>query len=104
MRDLAKVTTAVPLDNFLARVSFADGTERDIDLWPYVNHGGIFEQIRRDPAFFASLFIENDTITWPNGADIDPDVLYFGLPPHASEEAWRAALATQLQAELPAAQ
>jgi len=48
--------------------------------------------VRSDPAFFQQMTAENDTITWPNGADIDPDVLYLGLPPDASEEAWRAAL------------
>ncbi len=95
MYDPATVIAAVPLDNFRARVAFHDGTEREIDLWPYVNHGGIFEAIRSSPDFFALLAVENHTISWPNGADIDPDVLYLGLPPNASEEQWRAAVAAR---------
>lgn len=92
MYELASVIKAVPLANFHARVTFSDGTERAINLWPYVNHGGVFEVIRSDPAFYQAMTVENDTITWPNGADIDPDVLYLGLPPNASEEEWRAAI------------
>jgi hypothetical protein len=31
------------------------------------------------------MTVENDTISWPNGADIDPDVLYLQLPPNATQ-------------------
>jgi hypothetical protein len=93
MYEPATVTAAVPLPNFHARVTFSSGEERDIDLWPYINHGGVFDPIRSDKAYFELLTVENDTIAWPNGADIDPDVLYLGLPPHASEEQWRTARA-----------
>jgi hypothetical protein len=95
MYEPATVIAALPLANFHARVTFSDGEEREIDLWPYVNHGGIFEVVRSSPAFFEQMTIENDTISWPNGADIDPDVLYLGLPPNASEEQWRAAVAAR---------
>lgn len=88
---MIRVKEVQPLADFHARVTFGDGSEREINLWPYVNHGGIFAAIRSDPAFFAQMTVENDTISWPNGADIDPDVLYLGLPPNASEEEWRAA-------------
>lgn len=99
MYEPAHVIAAVPLPDFRARVTFSDGAEREIDLWPYVNHGGIFETIRSDPASFAQMMVENDTVAWPNGADIDPDVLYLGLPPNASEEQWRAAVEAQRPAE-----
>jgi hypothetical protein len=101
MYEPASVTAAVPLAGFHARVSFSDGTEREIDLWPYVNHGGVFEPIRSDLAFFQQMTVENDTIAWPNGADIDPDVLYLGLSPNASEEEWRAARDRQAHAAHP---
>jgi len=95
MYDPATVIAVVPLADFHARVTFSDGEAREINLWPYVNHRGVFEPIRSDPAFFRAMTVENDTISWPNGADIDPDVLYLGLPPHASEEQWRAAVAAR---------
>jgi Protein of unknown function (DUF2442) len=101
MNDLASVTTVVPLADFHARVTFSDGTTRDINLLPYIDVDGVFTPIRDDPAFFRAMTVENDTISWPNGADIDPDVLYLGLPPHATEEQWRAALAARSSAEAP---
>lgn len=94
MYEPANVIRAVPLADFHARVTFSDGTERVINLWPYVNHGGIFAKIRSDQGFFQAMIVENDTVTWPNGADIDPDALYLGLRPHASEEEWRATVQT----------
>jgi len=93
MYEPATVTTAVPLPNFHARVTFSTDEVREIDLWPYVNHDGVFEPIRSDESYFQQMRVENDTITWPNGADIDPDVLYLGLPPNATEDEWREACA-----------
>ncbi len=30
----------------------------------------------RDPSFFARVFVESGTPTWPNGYDLDPSALY----------------------------
>lgn len=67
-------------------VVFQDGTRREIDLEPYL-HGPIFEPIRNDPARFRAMKIQGGTIAWDNGADIDPDVLYYDLTPAWMEEA-----------------
>ena len=93
---MIRVKTAVPLADFHARVTFSDGAERDINLLPYIDAGGVFEPIRSDESIFRSMIIENDTITWPNGTDIDPDVLYYDLGPNATEEAWRTARAAHM--------
>jgi hypothetical protein len=82
---LIRVQAVTPLEGFLVDVTFTDGTRRVVDLEPYL-HGPIFEPIRGDATLFRSAFIDNGTIAWPNGADIDPDVLYHGLAP-----AWREA-------------
>jgi hypothetical protein len=52
----------------------------DIDLEPYL-HGPIFEPIRKDSSVFRSVTVKGGTIAWDNGADIDPDVLYYDLKP-----------------------
>jgi hypothetical protein len=59
------------------RLTLTDGevVERSLEdvLW-----GLIFEPLRQDPEAFAAVAVETGTIAWPNGADIDPDVLIWG--------------------------
>ncbi|MEN6451087.1 MAG: DUF2442 domain-containing protein [Thermoguttaceae bacterium] len=81
-----RVCAVKPLPGFTALVSFDNGTQREIDLEPYL-HGPVFESIRNDPTVFRSMKIAGGTIAWPSGADIDPDVLYYGLKPAWMEEA-----------------
>ncbi len=52
---------------------YADGLSAELDLTPILT-GPIFEPLH-DPTYFAKLEVESDTLRWPNGADIDPDVL-----------------------------
>ncbi len=77
---LVRVQTVEPLEGFTVRIGFEDGTQKDINLEIYLR-GPIFELIRNDPAMFRSVKVEGSTIAWDNGADIDPDVLYYGLTP-----------------------
>jgi hypothetical protein len=86
--NLVYVRAVKPLDGLRVRVVFTDDSTRDIDLDPYL-HGPLFEPIRRSRTLFASVYVDPDTetLTWPNGADIDPDVLYYdGNPPWVMEE------------------
>ena len=85
MRSMIRVKQVMPLDGFVVCLSFTDGTQRDVDLEPFL-HGPIFEPMRRERSEFLKVIVDYraGTIVWPNGADIDPDVLYLGLQP-----AWR---------------
>ncbi len=85
MRPLVRATDVRPLEAFRVRVTFEEGTSRDIDLAPYL-HGPIFQPIRNDPTMFRSVRIDGGALTWDNGADIDPDVLYYSLTPAWMEE------------------
>ncbi len=78
------VTTVRPLAGFVVELGFEDGTVKQVDLEPYLT-GPIFEPVRRDAAFFRSVQVDPEigTIVWPNGADIDPMVLRYGLRPAA---------------------
>ena len=91
---LVRVRAVEPLERFRVLLEFEDSTQKEIDLEPYL-HGPIFEPIRSDPTVFRSIKVEGGTIAWDNGADIDPDVLYYGLTPAWMEE---LALAKQIAA------
>ena len=82
-----RVQSMEPLTEWVVRVVFTNGERRDIDLTSYIADGPMFEPVRNNPAFFRSAYVEGGTIAWPNGADIDPDVLYYnGPPPWAREQ------------------
>lgn len=72
-----KLVDARPLDGYLVHLRFADGLAADVDLSHVLEYGGVFEPLR-DLEFFRRLTIDdgNNTIEWPNHADIAPDTLY----------------------------
>jgi hypothetical protein len=77
-----RVSSVEPLDRFVLRLTFDDGSEREIDLEDEL-WGPVFEPLRRDPALFRQVQVDAQlgTIIWPNGADLDPDVLHGDYPP-----------------------
>ena len=76
-----RIRTVEPLPGYRLRLGLTDGRtiERDLSeaLW-----GPMFEPLR-DPAFFALVRVDDTwgTVVWPNGADLDQDVLIWGGPP-----------------------
>ena len=85
MEQLVRIKSVVPLGDHSVLITFEDETQKEIDLGPYL-HGPVFDAIRRDENVFRAMKIEDGTIVWGNGADIDPDVLYYGLTPAWMEE------------------
>jgi hypothetical protein len=63
------------------RVTFDDGAVRDLNLEGQLD-GPVFEPLR-DPQLFSQVEVdaESGTVRWPTGADLDPIVVYEGLPP-----------------------
>jgi hypothetical protein len=72
----ARICSVEPLEGFVLRLLFDDGTVRDIDLEAEL-WGPVFEPLR-DPQLFRQVRVDEEfgTIVWPNGADLDPDVLH----------------------------
>jgi hypothetical protein len=78
----ARIQTVEPLRGFVLRLGFDDGTVREIDLEEEL-WGPVFEPLRADPELFRQVRVDEElgTIVWPNGADLDPDVLHGDAPP-----------------------
>jgi hypothetical protein len=91
---MVRIRGVETLSGFKVRLSLTDGSVREVDLEPYLN-GPVFEPVRNDAVLFKSVRVDEElgTIVWPNGADIDPDVLILGRTPAAYETASRGSRA-----------
>ncbi len=59
-------------------LTFTEGSHGTVDLTSWIGDGaGVFAALQ-DPAFFACVSVDREvgTIVWPNGADLDPDMLF----------------------------
>ncbi len=76
------IRSVKPLENFQVHLVFSDGEQKNVDLKPLLR-GPIFEPLLHDPELFRAVMVDEElgTIVWPNGADMDPDVLYGSHPP-----------------------
>jgi hypothetical protein len=77
---LKDVVSAEPLEGYNVRLRFEDGVEGVLDLAPHLSFRGVFAPLR-DLSYFRQLRVDPGlgTVVWPNGADLDPDVLYAHL-------------------------
>jgi hypothetical protein len=83
--NLIRVRSASIIKDQIVHLEFEDGRVKEIDLFPLMR-GPIFEELLSEPELFKQVMVHHGTLVWPNGADIDPDVLYYGLTPAALEE------------------
>jgi hypothetical protein len=73
-----RITAVTVETRFLVALTFADGSTGSVDLGPWIEgRRGVFVPLH-DPAFFRQVSVDHDagTIVWPNGVDLDPDMLY----------------------------
>jgi hypothetical protein len=64
------------------RLRFSDESERVVDLSQFL-WGPAFEKIATNDDLFNEVRVDQEigTIVWPNGADLDPDVLHGDFEP-----------------------
>ncbi len=75
-RKMVRVTEVRPREGRRLALQFDDGIEGVADVSQLLM-GPVFEEIRRDDAVFAQVGLDGyGSIMWPNGADLDPWVLY----------------------------
>lgn len=86
MVDITKVEV---IEERTVRLWFSDGSERVVDLSPFL-WGPAFQEIATSDDLFSQVRVDPEigTIVWPNGADLDPDVLHGDYAPaHQSSPA-----------------
>jgi len=78
---MVRIATVRCLEGFTVELAFTDGTSRTLDLDGLLR-GPVFDPLRRDPALFRAVRVDpaTGTVVWPNGVDLDPDVLRWDLP------------------------
>ena len=76
MTELARIVQAEAIGAMSVRVTFTEGIVRELDLEPMLADGVL--AALQDPDLFARVDVDPvaGTVTWPNGIDLDPDVLH----------------------------
>lgn len=79
---MVEVTDVEVLEGRTVRLRFSDATERVVDLTPFL-WGPVLDKIADDDVLFGKVAVDTGlgTICWPNGADLDPDVLHGDAEP-----------------------
>lgn len=74
LKDIVEVR---PLAQHRVYLRFEDGVEGEVDIANLIDFSGVFAPLKDRREFVkARVHPELGTIGWPNGADLDPDVLY----------------------------
>jgi hypothetical protein len=81
VKKLARITEVEPIGGYGVRLTFTDGMVRELDLEPLLTLGVLADL--RAPELFARVHVDPvaGTIAWPNGVDLDPDVLHGDYEP-----------------------
>lgn len=74
---LVDVVSARPLKGHRLEIEFEDGVSGVVDVKELVDFTGVFEPLRDEEQFSrVGVNKELGVVCWPNGADLDSDVLY----------------------------
>lgn len=87
------IVSAKPIGDYKLALRFSDNTEGVADL-ESIKRSGVFAPWA-DRTYFQEVRVDPDsgTVTWPNGADLDPYVLYAKAHGIAIEQALQTAFA-----------
>lgn len=74
------------LADYVIRATLDDGTTRELDFEPHL-WGPMFEPLK-DLAIFRQGKVDADsqTVVWPNGADVAPEVWTRGFPEESAKQ------------------
>jgi hypothetical protein len=66
------------VENYILELTFSDGAKGQLDFaGKVIGRGGVFVPLQ-DVDYFKQVQVDPEakTLVWPNGVDLDPDVLY----------------------------
>jgi len=69
-----KPVKVIPLENYMIRIEYEDGTLINFDIKNMLNHP-LFKPLK-EKAFFELVTINGSSISWTNDIDICADSLY----------------------------
>ncbi|OHD54434.1 MAG: hypothetical protein A2Y33_04655 [Spirochaetes bacterium GWF1_51_8] len=74
---MVEIKSAHYISDYRLELEFSDGMLGRIDFRDYLQRGGVFARFQ-DMVYFKSFFIDpvSKTLAWPDGIDIDPEMLY----------------------------
>ena len=77
-RVFPRLLSVRPVRDFLLEITFADGVRAQMDFTQKIAGRGRMFTPLEDVAFFQQVKVDPEagTLIWPNGVDLDPDVLY----------------------------
>lgn len=73
MDQMNKFIKVVPKDDFMLELTLSDLSKKTFDVKPFMNLGK-FQELK-DLDLFKKVRISFDSVEWPNGVDIDPELL-----------------------------
>jgi len=71
---MKKVISVIPLNDYRLQIEFDSKEVRIFDLRPYLDFG-IFKELKNEE-YFKNVRASLDSITWKNGQDFSPEILY----------------------------
>ena len=89
---LPRITHVQVVGAFRVALTFTDGFNGVADVGPWIaGRGGVFAPLQ-EPTYFARVAVDPEagTLVWPNGAHLDPDMLYAAAHANAEREVQRA--------------
>ena len=83
---LKDIVSANPLGGYQLHLCFEDGVHGVVDPGTVIRFRGIVAPLQ-DPRYFEQVRVDKDlgSVSWPNGADVDTDVLYGRLAPNSDD-------------------
>ncbi|MDK1017521.1 MAG: DUF2442 domain-containing protein [Actinomycetota bacterium] len=75
--EMVDITNVEIIAERTVRLWFSDGSMRVVDLLPYL-WGPALGELATNNDLFSKIAVDPEigTISWPNGSDLDPDILH----------------------------